>query len=284
MSQGYYYQEPTAGFRPPDITWAVQRLILANIVIFAIQLLADPIVTTFFSGRAYHVLPGGPLNLWFGFQQDLFLTGWIYKPLTYQFLHSGLMHLFLNMLWLFFFGPEVERTLGTRQFFRFYLICGGLGVLFTLIPYMTGTILNPPDPGTVQNVGDIPRPTSVVGASGAVMGVMVAFAVIDPHRQFYLFPLPIPITAVGIVILVLVMQIVTSLQHTSISVATHLGGMGVGYAYMKLLPKFNRWMRNRGRAENRARRKWKMKKDGKSPEDKIAEAVDNIFQSRDDKD
>jgi len=51
-----------------------------------------------------------------------------------MYLHNGLLHLFMNMLWLFFFGPEVEHTLGTRQFVRFYILCGMLGVLFTFIP------------------------------------------------------------------------------------------------------------------------------------------------------
>ena len=95
------------------ITYAVQRLILINTAIFAFQLLLDiplgyPIVHGEISGP-----PGGFVITWLGFQPGAFLNGALWKPVSYMFLHGGLMHLFLNMLWLFFFGPEVERTLGS---------------------------------------------------------------------------------------------------------------------------------------------------------------------------
>ena len=230
MSYGHnntYYQPRS--FAAPRITWAVQRLIFANILVFAFQLVIDPIQAVLFAGYAVsQPIPGGILNYWMGFQPDWFLHGMVWKPFTYQFLHSGLMHLFMNMLWLFFFGPDVERTLGTRQFFRFYLTCGVLGVLATLLPYLLAG-----------------RSPSVTGSSGAVMGVMVAFAIVDPDRQFYLFPLPFPITARALVLIVIVMNVVLGLGEGNVSVATHFGGMAVGFAYMKLLPQINLWQRER---------------------------------------
>jgi membrane associated rhomboid family serine protease len=233
------------------ITYAVQRLILINTVIFAFQLLLDipfgyPIVRGEISGP-----PGGFIITWLGFQPSAFLNGALWKPVSYMFLHGGLMHLFLNMLWLFFFGPEVERTLGSRQFIRFYFLCGMFGVLFTFLPMLIWR-----------------ESVSVFGASGAIMGVMVAYATINPEREFFLFPLPIPINARILVIIVIAMNVLTAIQGGSTSVATHFGGMIVGFVYMKLMPEFRKWQRMKWR---RAHPK------GSSERDPVAEAVDNIF-------
>ncbi len=254
MSQYQYYRENT-GVVMPRITWAVQRLILLNTVVFALQLLADPLEVYLLKKYGVGMGSGGLMSALFGFQPSLFLHGLLYKPVTYQFLHSGLLHLTMNMLWLFFFGPDVERALGTRQFFKFYLTCGALGVFATLIPFLM--------PGGAS--------PSVIGASGAVMGVLVAFAMIDPDRQFFMFPIPTPITARWLVIIIIVMNVITALGDSPVSVTTHFGGMAVGYAYIKLLPRMNAWQRERRRAASLS------KESPKPPLDKVGEAVDNIF-------
>ena len=79
-------------------------LILVNAACFALQLIAYPFET----GLASSWLR---LDMWFGFQPAAFLHGFLWMPFTYQFLHGGLLHLFMNMLWLFVFGPDVERLL-----------------------------------------------------------------------------------------------------------------------------------------------------------------------------
>lgn len=255
----------TSQFRPqmrfalPRLTWAVRMLILVTSGIFAAQLLIDPLralLTPTPMVEGIRMLPpGGMINDWLGFDPSLLLRGAVWMPFTYMFLHGGLMHLFMNMLWLFIFGPEVERALGTRHFFRFYIVCGAVGVLAVIV---SSFLLN--------------QETTVTGASGAVMGVLVAFAVLDPKRQFYMFPLPFPITAMGLVFLVLAMNIFMFFQSTGVSVETHLGGMAVGYAYMKLLPSINRWQLARARTKEEAREK-KL--------NKVGEAVDNIFDFKD---
>lgn len=233
------------------ITYAVQRLILINAVIFVAQLLLNipfgsPITSTMDGGP-----PGGAAISWLGFQPWGFLHGQIWKPVTYMFLHANLMHLFLNMLWLFFFGPEVERTLGSRQFIRFYFLCGMLGVLLTFVPMVLHG----------ENV-------NVFGASGAVMGVMVAYAMINPEREFFLFPLPIPINARAMVFIIIAMNVLTALQGGSTSVATHMGGMLTGYLYMKLARQIRRWQWTKRRAKNGPPR---------DSADAVGEAVDNLF-------
>lgn len=264
----YYQEQPGFQFVRPRITWAVQRLIIATGLIFAGQLLLDPlqygVVPNVIPGLTSHEMyPGGILQVWFGFQPHLFAWGLVWKPFTYMFLHGGLMHLFFNMMWLYFFGPTVERALGTMQFFRFYIFCGAVGVLLTFVPVLLGG-----------------AHLSVIGASGATMGVLVAFAMIDPDRQFYLMLLPWPITARGLVFIVVAMDIVRSLSDTNVSVHTHFGGMICGFLYMTFHPAFMRWLRQRQlKQAPRA-----AKKSAEEPIERVGEAVDNIFKFKGPKD
>ncbi len=250
MSRPHFQSE--IRFHRPPITWAVQRLIVLNVCIFALQLLIEPIEQLILPRSLEQT---SNLFIILGFSPMDFLSGRLWQPLTYQFLHGGILHLFLNMLWLFIFGPDVERTLGTRQFYKFYLVCGIFAVMLTFLSYfMYG------------------RDPSVVGASGAIMGVLVAYAVIDPEREFFLFPLPFPINARALVIIVIFMNIISALGHgNNVSVATHFGGMITGYVYMALRPKFAQWQLQR--------RKSKIKPEAN--EDKVGDAVNNIFNFKD---
>lgn len=247
MSAHSTYTDSTSfgGYR---ITWAVQRLIFVFIIVFAVQLALTPVQVLVFDGRL-------TLENLFSFNPVLFFHGHVWRAFTYQFLHGGLMHLFMNMLWLYFFGPDVERVLGTRGFFRFFLICGSVAVLATCLPY----VLNDSMP-------------FVVGASGGVMAVLVAYAMIDPQRQLYFFPIPFPITAVAMVGIIAALNVIQALQDNPISVATHFGGMGMGFLYMKCLPQVNAWSRRRRRPQGAGK---------KSKLDKIGEEVDNIFKFND---
>jgi len=259
MSYHDYFEQERKMFHAPRITWGVQRIILASLAIFVVQLLVGPFQYLVFSGYEFsRQFPGGMLNIWFGFQPDLFLQGLVWKPFTYMFLHSGILHLGFNMIWLYFFGPDVERTLGTLPFLRFYVACGALGVLSTFAPFL----LSDSTP-------------SVIGASGAVMGVLVAFALLEPNRQFHLLFLPWPITARGLVLLVVILNIITAVPDqggSNVSVATHFGGMGVGFAYIKLLPRLRAWRRPGAKPAA---------KGPDSSAGKVGEAVDNIFKFKD---
>ena len=249
----YNYQQPRMTLQLPRITWGVQRLILLNAAVFIVQLLLGPLET----------LLGAPdiVTRLLGFSPALFFRGFLYMPFTYQFLHGGLMHLLMNMLWLFMFGPEVERLLGTRQFVRFYIACGAVGVLATVLPWLLGAPYAP-----------------VIGASGAAMGVLVAFVMIDPHRQFYLFPLPVPITAVWLVILVVIFNLVTAGSgSTNISVATHFGGMLTGGVLMKAIPAYHRW-----RFQDARLRLYNADEEATGADpvgERLREAVDRIFRN-----
>lgn len=259
MSSYYFQEERRFNFGFGGITYGVQLLILVNIAVFCLQLLVDVPY-----GTAAGAAPGGWLLEWVDFSAAETLRLQIWGMFTYMFIHSGLSHLFWNMFTLFIAGPEVERTLGTRQFLRFYVICGVIGALANFIPLllMDG------------------RSIAVIGASGAALGTLVAFAVIDPDRQFFLFPLPFPITARGVVLIVVALNIGTAITGGGgpVAVTTHLGGMAAGYGYMKMRPRFARWQLQRRihRRENSRKAKRSSKDD-----DKLAEAIDNIFKFQD---
>jgi membrane associated rhomboid family serine protease len=249
-----YSQPRQFTFRRDPITHAAQRLLLANVIVFAIQLLLH---IPFGGGSPYL---GGEIAGFGAFKVGSVMSGQIWRPFTYMFLHAGLYHLFINMLCLFFFGPDVERALGTRQFYRFFFACGVIGVCAGFIPYFWFS-------------GEAVYDPAVVGASGAAMGCLVAYATLNPDREITLFPLPIPINVKAVVFLLIIINLVGALRNDGSSVATHFGGMAVGYAYIKLRPLFGRGIRFTTK---------KKRKPG-GPMDALGEAVDNVFKFEEEK-
>jgi membrane associated rhomboid family serine protease len=150
----------------------------------------------------------------------------IWQLLTYQFLHSVTdpFHIVFNMLTLWMFGRELERVWGSAEFLRFYLTCGvGAGLCIVVYSYLFG------NPGW-----------HVIGASGALFGVMIAVAMLFPDAQAmfnFLFPIKVKW-------LVLILASVSFLMLLRGSNAggnvAHLGGLAVGYAYLKWKPKRRR--------------------------------------------
>ncbi len=211
----YYFEN--IGFSRFSITSGIRMLILINFIIFVIQLLVGLVISFLFSINSVQglYLSYTTINPWFGFYIPMFLKGFIWQPLTYMFIHSSLSHLFFNMIWLFVFGPEVEIYFTKKRFFTFYIFCGIVSVLVNFVPFVIKGYQPP-----------------IIGASGSIMAVLVAFAYINPEKEFILFPLPIPINARGIVILVILMNIMYALGETQYSVLTHFAGMGVGYLYI----------------------------------------------------
>jgi len=217
--QKNYYYENISYFRPP-ITSGVRAIILLNVGSFIVQLLLSLLISILVSkwrgSFSYNQLLANVYIFYFlGFNIPLFIKGALWQPLTYMFIHSGLMHLFFNMLWLYIFGPEVEIYFTKKRFFTFYIVCGMVSVLANFLPFLLRGI-HPP----------------VIGASGSIMAVLIAFAYINPEREFILFPLPIPINARGIVILVILMNLFYGFGETQYSVLTHFAGMGIGYIYI----------------------------------------------------
>lgn len=145
--------------------------------------------------------------------------------LTYMFLHAGMMHLAFNMLALFFFGPRVEERLGSRNFVNLYLISGITGALLSLI--------------TGPNA-------AVLGASGAVFGVMLAFAYFWPDAPIHIWGI-IPVPARVLVIVTTLLSLWSGLGGVRSNVAhfAHLGGYLGAWLYLKWLDRKRHEFRRR---------------------------------------
>lgn len=203
----YYYRNDN-GFMRGLLTPAVRFLLIANAAVFLCQIFVDPLG----HGKFTFLLSLS----WIGLKNL-----WLWQFVTYQFLHGGLMHLFLNMLGLFFFGPETERAIGTRRFTMLYLACGILGGLGWLL----FTFFNPAG--------------FCIGASGAIFGILGAFAALFPNRPvtvLVFFVLPLTMKARTLAIAMAVFSLLASVgQPGNIAYAAHLAGGLAGYAYIALL-------------------------------------------------
>jgi membrane associated rhomboid family serine protease len=175
-------------------------LIGANVLIFIVNNLA-PQSMTFMAMNPYYVIGE---NFW-------------WQIFSYMFVHGGLFHLLFNMLGLFFFGVQVERRIGSYEFLLFYLLIGLLAGLFSLGFYaVSGNYM-----------------VFLVGASGAVFGVLLAFATFFPEAMIYVFGI-IPIRAPILVLIFTAIALFSQLTGGGGRVAhlTHLAGFGFAYLYL----------------------------------------------------
>lgn len=184
------------------ITPWVGRLIIANAVVLLLRM------TLFTSPEIVQALQFSP--------RTAFTQPWTF--LSYMFVHAGLLHLLANMLMLYVFGTAVESRMGSRNFILYYLFCGAGAAVFSLL--LAG--LMPVAP--------------FIGASGAVLGVAVAFAYFWPEAELIVFPIPFPIKARTLVIGLVVLDIVASRLWPNDGVAhlAHVGGALFGYLFFRV--------------------------------------------------
>jgi len=141
----------------------------------------------------------------------------IWQLITYQFMHAGFMHIFFNMFMLWMFGMEIENIMGSKKFLYYYLICGvaaGLAQLF-IAPLFSA-------------------PAITIGASGAVFGIMIAFALMFPDRLIFLWFL-IPIKAKYLIGFLFVLEIFwIGDAGSDVAHLAHLGGAIAGFIFIML--------------------------------------------------
>ncbi|HUH13033.1 MAG TPA: rhomboid family intramembrane serine protease [Longimicrobiales bacterium] len=177
------------------LTPRVKQLLIANGVVFLVL----------------WVLPFLRPYLWF-VASDVLVQPW--TLLTYMFVHAGLWHLLFNMLGLFFFGPPLESRWGSREFLKYYLICGVAGALLSLL---------------------FAPNAAIVGASGAVLGVMLAFAMNWPDSPIYIWGI-FPVKAKWLVLIIGLFTVMSAVEGARDGVAhfAHLGGLVAGLIYLKM--------------------------------------------------
>ncbi|MFH1941581.1 MAG: rhomboid family intramembrane serine protease [bacterium] len=204
------------------LTDAVKRLLIANGIVYLLQWVVG--------SQMIAVLGLRPRLAW----SHLY----VWQFFTYMFLHGGFFHILFNMYALWVFGGEVERMWGPKAFYRYYFTTGvGAGLIYTLLTPFSMV------------------PT--IGASGAVLGVLTAFAMMFPDREITLllfFILPVRMRARTLALLFAGMSLFSGIVGSADGVAhfAHLGGMLVGYLYMKrdwqltfMKGRFRDWKRRR---------------------------------------
>lgn len=142
---------------------------------------------------------------------------YVWQLVTYLFMHGGFAHIIFNMLTLWFFGAQLELDWGTPRFLKYYFYCGLAAGLCVLAVNMA--------------VGD--WYTATLGASGAIFGVLVAFAVLYPETPV-LFMMLFPMKAKHMVLIFVGIELLTTFgPNTGVSTVAHLGGAAFGYLYLK---------------------------------------------------
>jgi len=220
----YAYQ-----FGPGPVSPAVKVLLITNVVTWLINM----------------IVPAMTLKLGLS-PKDVFTGFAIWQPVTYMFLHdtSGFGHILFNMLALWMFGTELERTWGTRFFTKYYLVTGVGAAATTLLLALVS-------PAIYYSL--------TVGASGAIYGLLMAWAMYFPHRTILFWGI-FPIPARVFVLIMGAIAFLSSLGGPGSGIAhiAHLGGLVVGYLYLKSLrvrpldELRYRWLRWRmGRARSR---------------------------------
>ena len=225
------YTGVSYSFGPGAITPAIKILIITNVVAYLASLVVPALIIKF------AVVPAavfGQLAVW--------------QLVTYMFLHGSIGHLLINMLSLWMFGTELERMWGTRFFTKYYFVTGiGAGVttlLWSLSPLP---------------FADEIYYSAMIGASGAVYGVLLAYALSFPHRPIYMY-FVFPIPAKYFVMIIGAITFLSSVGSGGSGVAhtAHLGGLAVGYLYLKglrirpldeLKYRWLRWKMNRARSK-----------------------------------
>ena len=184
------YQAPL-GF---SLTPWVKRLLIANTVVFLITTVSPEF---FFR--------------WFAFTpSEILVRPW--GLITYMFLHADFWHLFFNMLILFFFGPPLESRWGSREFVKYYFLCGLGGVALSFLFASYG----------------------IVGASAAMYGIMLAFALYWPNAPIYIWGI-LPVKAKWMVAFLFVVSFTSAVGGSGGGVAhlAHLGGLLTGFLYLR---------------------------------------------------
>ena len=192
--------------RIPPVT---RSILIVNVIMFVATLINEH----FMVGTFAMFYPASPLFRW-------------WQPLTHMFMHGGFWHILFNMYTLVMFGMVVERVLGTNKFLILYFVTGfGAVALHTGVEWLQVQSLT--DSAALI---DLYR-TPMVGASGAIYGVLVAFAMLYPEARMTLIFPPVTLDAKWMVTIFIVIELLTGITGTQVGIAhfAHLGGALFGF-------------------------------------------------------
>ena len=233
-------QQGQMQFQVVEISPWVKRLIIANVVVWVVFqliiekfLLPSPYITTFFS-----------------FTPSLVIENFMIWQLgSYMFLHSGnVFHILFNMISLWFFGSELEYRWGWRSFLIYYFVTGvGAALIYLIGVILVGLIY-----GSEPSVWNIP----VIGASGAIFGILVAYGILFGERMIH-FMLIFPMKAKYFIMILGGVELVTLLNEgmggSQVANLAHVGGMVSGFVYLLAWTRIKQkqWRKNSKKSKGR---------------------------------
>ena len=221
MSRYYRPTHTTIGFGG-GLTPGVKTLMITAGIVFLVQVIDSRVEDPSFTYK-------------FGLTPAM-VTGnyYLWQLVTYIFLHGGFVHILFNMFALWMFGSELERHWGTREFTKFFFICG-VGAGLTTLAVGPGSMV------------------TTIGASGSIYGILLAYGLLFPRRIIFLYFI-IPIEARYFVMMIGAITFFSSVSATGGGIAhiAHLGGMIFGLLYLRtgrlttnLRWRYEQWRRNR---------------------------------------
>jgi membrane associated rhomboid family serine protease len=231
---------PNGAFGPDflrNLTPATRGLLLANLAVFLVQWILE--LAGLRSWEVYAALvPELVLQKYF-----------LWQIITFNFMHNGVFHILFNMLILVQMGPAVETLWGSRRFLVFYLVCGaGAGFLGTIfngvfLPFL-GSLTGS---AALAEMGLVP----VIGASGAIFGLLYAFARFYPQAMMLLFfVFPVSARTMVLVLGVISFMLAFSAGGGTIAHSVHLGGLVVAFLYFRLQdPVIRFWQQHQERKQ-----------------------------------
>lgn len=214
----------------------VFNLLIINILVYLAQVMISPFSVTEWGALHYY-------------KSTLFYP---HQFITNMFMHdpNGLSHIIFNMFTLWMFGTILERYLGSKRFLIFYLVCGfgaGIFIQFT-VPFSAAQFIHSAEAATTgMPTADLlqayEQQYSAIGASGAIMGVMAAYAYLFPNTELYIMFIPVPLKAKYVIpffILIDVFMGVRQIAGDNVGHFAHLGGAVVGFLLIVFWNKTNR--------------------------------------------
>lgn len=213
-----------------NLTPMVKRILILNVGIFLLEgIYPNDAIRQWFS--LYNpVIPGNEILMNPNFK--------VWQILSYMFLHANMMHIFSNMFAVLIFGPAIEAYMGSKRFLYYYLICGVGAALFNMgIDYIEWSLGS----HSLQEQQFLAI-KSMLGASGAVFGILAAFAMLFPNVEMMLLFLPIPIKAKYFVAIYAIFELVQGFSGAQTGVAhwAHIGGLITGLILLTIFGFRNR--------------------------------------------
>ncbi|MCC8410597.1 rhomboid family intramembrane serine protease [Mucilaginibacter sp. UR6-1] len=228
-------QSPFANMPP-----VIKNLLIINVICFLpFIIFKQPLLDSIYNNVSAHYFDSPIFKPW--------------QPVTYMFFHGGWAHIIFNMFALYSFGTIIEYNMGSKRFFNYYFICGLGGVALQMLVQaievhaITGSFTVANIDNTLNTVAatsydDAKKLASIyyssmVGASGAIFGVLIAFGLLYPNAELMIMFIPVPVKAKYIIPVYIVIEVflgVARFAGDSVAHFAHLGGALIGFGLIKL--------------------------------------------------